>query len=318
MAVTGQNAALTEKPTEGVDPRHPLTGKGRIVDASQGLVEFLGPDGQPRKKFALCGFASSTRDMAPFGTDGWAIFGMNQLYRHIPRADGWFEIHKAWNTAVVPGTDHAGWLRDCGIPVIMTDQVPCIPTSVRVPIERFVGKFGDYYTSTVAYMVAFFTDYIDTQVERRVEAETAEMAKVFKKAGRRVPEGLGLSMSRVRELYAEYSIGIFGIDLVVGEEYTWQRPCAEFYLGQALARNIEVIIPRQSALLQQRYRYGYQMEPDDLIRDSDIEKRRNALLAGLNQGAREMAEREGALKELNLLAELRGLRERGADVQVPG
>lgn len=303
----GQNAAMKEAAAtaDGVNPNHPAKGVSRIVSHDEGTVELLMPDGvTPRKKIALVGFASSTRGMAPFNDPEWAIVGMNQLNRHIPRADAWFEIHKEYNNAVVPGTDHEGWLRDCGIPVLMAERVPSLPTSMAYPIARLTEKFSDYFTSTVAYMVAWAVDHIDRAVEARIETVWSG--------------GKGASaadfQALMKSLYAEYTIGIYGIDLVVGEEYTWQRPCAEYHLGQALARNITVHIPRQSALLTQRYRYGYQMEPDDLIKDSDIASRRDYLTAEHQKYTQACIEITGALKELGWWSELRTLRERGAKV----
>lgn len=302
----GQNAALKEAATTegGVSRSHPATGVSRIVDADAGHVEFLMPDGEtPRKKFALVGFASSTREMAPFHDPEWVVMGMNQLNRHIPRADAWIEIHKEWNTAVVPGTDHTGWLRDCGIPVLMAQRIPELPTSVTFPINRLIDKFADYFTSTVAYMVAYFVDHIDREVESRMKDSPSN--------------GLATAWDVAelqKSMYSEYTIGIFGIDLIVGEEYTWQRPCAEYHLGQALARNITVMVPPQSALLTQRYRYGFAMEPDDIIKDSDFEKRKAYLIGEHQKYHQASLEVAGALKEMDYWSELRTLRERGGKV----
>jgi hypothetical protein len=188
----------------------------------------------------------------------------------------------------------------------MTDRLPELPTSVRYPVTRLIAKFGlDYFTSTVAYMIAFAIDYIDQRVEARLRAAP----------------GNGLASAwDVTQLawsfYREYAIGIFGIDLIVGEEYDWQRPCAEFWLGQALARDITLVIPPQSALLKQRYRYGYQMEPDDLLRDSDIAKRVAQLTAEHQKHSEAAVQLAGALRELDTLRELRRLRERGGTVNL--
>lgn len=311
----GQNAALKEEATGGVDPKHPAAGVTRIIDARAGQVEFLMADGTtPRKKIALCGFASSSRDMAPWDDPTWAVVGMNQLNRHIPRADAWFEIHKEWNTALVPGTDHAGWLRDCGIPVFMTDDAveSQIPTWVRFPIEPLIAKFNDYYTSTVAHMVAWATDYID----RRVEATLRSITPNFDDSSLRETSPVtALDVLKLaRSLYAEWEIGVYGVDLVVGEEYDWQRPCAEYFLGQALARDITVRIPKPSALLKQRYRYGYEMEPNDLIKDSDLEARRVLLVNTLQKQDEQHWMLIGGLEELKYWKDLRLLRERGAQI----
>lgn len=305
------NAALKEalanggpSQADGVRPDHPAAGVNRVVDADRGVVELLMPDGvTPRKKFAIVGFAGSTRHMAPFDEAEYAICGLNQLNRHIPRADIWFEIHKEWNTAVVPGTDHAGWLGGCGIPVIMAERVPTIPTSVRFPIESMIEKFADYFTSTIAYEVAFLIDLIDRAVEARMKE---------------IPAGASAwdVQQLARSLYNEYEIAIFGVDLIVGEEYEQQRPCAEFYIGQALARNITVRIPEASALVKARYRYGYQVEPNDLLKLKDLDQRKAFLTAEHQKHSEAVLQLHGALNELNYLAELYRLRERGGAINV--
>jgi len=53
-------------------------------------------------------------------------------------------------------------------------------------------------------------------------------------------------------------IGLYGIDLVVGDEWSYQKPCAEFWLGVAHAKGIHVHLPHSSALLKSRYSYGYE------------------------------------------------------------
>lgn len=318
MGMSGQNAALKEealaqargqKVGDGMDRAdHPAYSAAKILDADAGAIELVMPDGvTPRKKIALVGFASSTKDMAPFNEVDWAIVGMNQLARHIPRrADAWFEIHKEWNTAVVPGTDHEAWLRDCGLPVYMTDRVPGLPTSVKYPVDRLIEKFGiDYFTSTVAYMFAWAVDYIDQRVEAALKAAP----------GNGIVSAWDV-LQLQRSLYRDWTVGIFGIDLIVGEEYDWQRACAEFWLGQALARDITIIIPPQSALLKARYRYGYEMEPNDLLKDSDLSKRIGQLTAEHQKHSETVVQLVGALKELETIRELRRLRERGGTINL--
>jgi hypothetical protein len=311
MASAGQNSAVKAaeeaaakgEKESGVDPNHPCVGINRVVDADKGTIELLDKDGQPRKRFALVGFASSTSMMAPFNDPEWAIVGMTQLYRRIPREDAHIEIHKEWNTALVPGSDHKGWLANCGIPVLMTHRVGELPTSVRFPIETLIDEVTDYYTSTVAYLVAYFTWHID----RLVDARLREMPVA---AGTTAADMRALT----RSLYAEYYIGIFGIDLIVGEEYDHQKACAEFWIGYAVARGITVVIPPQSALCKQRYRYGYEMEPQDLIRDSDLAKRRAYIEAEMRKHEAAALQLAGAQQELEYMTEFRRLRERGGAI----
>ena len=311
----GQNAAVAAEQhlkaqgtatEQGLwQPDHPARGVTTILDADAGSFELLMPDGvTPRKKIALVGFASSTKDMAPFTEPEWAIVGMNQLSRHIPRADAWFEIHKDYLEACVPGTDHEAWLQTCNLPVLMTQRLPQLPTSCAYPVDRLIQKFSlDYFTSTVAYMLAWVVDYIDQRVEAHLKAAPGN--------------GLASAWDVVqlqRSLYRDYSVGVFGIDLIVGEEYDWQRSCAEFWLGQLLARDVTLIIPPQSALLKQRYRYGYFMEPEDLLKDSDLSKRVAALTQEHQKHSEAAVQLVGALRELETIRELRRLRERGGTI----
>lgn len=313
---TGPNSALKEAQAAAAAGRpivahgdwqndlHPCHGVNRVVDFEKGIVDVLMPDGKtPRRKFALVGFAGATRGQAPMNEPDWAIVGMNQLYRHIPRGDVWFEIHKEWNTAVVPGSDHEGWLRDCGLPIFMANRIKSSSTSVAFPLQRMISKFNDYFTSTVAYMLAWVIDHID----RLVEAELDEL----------VIEGLSASavVEKAREIYGTYQVGVFGIDLIVGSEYFEQKPCAEFWIGQACGRGITVMIPPQSALITQRYRYGYEMAPDDLVNDQDFARRIDELTKQHHEFSANAIRLAGMREEAEYWAELYRLRERGGKVR---
>jgi hypothetical protein len=286
------NSALKEapKPGEGVDPNHPQRARVEIVNAAQGQVRG------ERKKFAVCGFASSSRGFIPVGSDEWEIWGLNQLYRHLARADRWFDIHRNWNEEVVPGTDHRAWIRDSGIPVYMVERHPDLPTSVRYPLERLIEAHGaDYFTSTIAFMLALAIDEIDQRVDAAMAAEP----------GRR------WSRADVKERYGEFMIGIFGVDLIVGEEYFWQKSCAEFWIGAATARGIQVLIPPQSALCKQAYRYGYEAEPKSPILLSEIEKDKSLLVKTREEKLKELYILDGAINRDEYWHGLMELRLRG-------
>lgn len=303
MTTTALNSALKETPKagDGYDPNHPARATDvRIVDAEAGVVTGT------RRKIAVAGFASSSREQIPVNDPEWEVWGLNQLYRHIPRADRWFDIHWNWDKEVVPGTDYRGWLRDCGIPVYMMERQPDLPTSVRFPLERLNERFTDYYTSTIAFMVALATEEIET----RVVAQLVEEAPLY------LPNPVGL-LARREELFASYTIGIYGVDLVVGEEYDWQKACAEFWIGAAaMGLGITIKIPSQSALCKQLYRYGYQSEPDGLVRLSEITKHRENLLRERESLMRELYLRDGALQADEYWSQLLTLRARGAEVKI--
>lgn len=267
QAIPGKNAAMTEAKTatDGwVNPAHPARAKDVvIVDAMHGIVTST------RRKIAICGFASSSREQIPVHDPSWEIWGLNQLYRHIVRADRWFDIHRHWHQDVVPGTEgvgpgsYIGWLRECGMPFYMADPEPSIPTAVRYPLERVIAHHEtDYFTSTIAFMVALAVTEIDERVEAELESHLKKMRRK------------DITASAVRALqqriYATYTIGVFGVDLIVGGEYFHEKPCAEHWLGIASGRGIQIALPAETALCKQRFRYGYEREPQTIIKLSEI------------------------------------------------
>lgn len=179
--------------------------------------------GNKRKKVAIVGFSESSRHLAPFDDDEWEVWAMNQLYRHLPRATRWWEMHqrKDFLADQVPGTDYLKWLQECPIPIYMVEKFEDIPNAVSFPIEDMVTLFGDYFYSTISYMFAL----------------------------------------AIAEGFEE--ISIWGIDLAHDTEYEYQKPSAEYFLGVAIGQGIKVTIAPQSALLRGMYRYGYQPMPSN-------------------------------------------------------
>lgn len=311
------NAALKEaqanppKAADGVDRAHPLNAGLVVLDKEQALVAY--PDGVARRRnIAICGFASSTRPyILEFSKKpDWEIWGLNQLYRHIPRADRWFDIHHNWDQEVVPGTDHRKWAAECGIPFYLMRSQPDVPTSVTYPLQRVMEHFGgvDYFTSTIPYMMALAIMEIDHDVRNRLNAEIASMSEH--------PDFLRTDWwKRQGELYGEYAIGIFGIDLVVGGEYFQEKPCAEFWIGAAaLGRGIKVAIPKESALCKQFYRYGYDPEPNQFVRSEEIAKHRQELMAERDEQLKRLYMLEGAMQADERWTQVIDLRSRGAVV----
>ena len=253
----------------GVDFDHPAAGHPIILDHETAKVDWRG-----RTKAAIVGFATSSRDLAPFNDPDYVIIALNQLYRHIPRADAWFEIHMNWNEHVVEGTDHLGWLKSAPIPIYMTERVPGIPNAVRYPKELIEQTFQYKFTSSVAYMVAL----------------------------------------AILEGFKE--IAIYGIDLVVGDEYFYQKSCVEFLIGYACAKDIIVRLPKQSALCKGSHWYGYELEPDTgplklsvlQARIQELQKRRRELL-------NEVYVMDGAINEAGRWHEYIELTLRGADLE---
>ena len=312
------------EPGKGVRPDHPaeiVQEKIEILDGPNGLVKW--PAG--RKKIAICGFAASSRDLAPFDDPEWSLFTINQLYRHVPRASVHFDVHANWREDNVPGTDHPKWLAECGIPVIMSTYEPSIPTCVNYPLERVMQKVTgiDYFTSTVAFMVSYAIMLIDEQVDAEVDKLAA--------LARETEDGVGASQAQ-RDAHrllmsprsfaawkaAEYGkreIALYGIDLIVGTEFDYQKACVEFLLGLAQARNITIRLPEACALLKQRWRYGYQTEPQgQLVKLAELKQREVALTGQREELLARLRTIDGALQENQYWGQVGDLRSKGGAV----
>lgn len=316
----GPNAALGEpapKRGEGVDPNHEHAAHLKVVDAERGILET---DGRPwRKKIAVCGFASSTRPdiLQRCANPEWEIWGLNQLYRHIPRADRWFDIHHNWDQETVPGTDYRSWAANCGIPFYMLQREPTVPTSITYPIGAVLALGADYYTSTIAYMTALAVFEIDMRVRRQMVQAVRAYAMDFCAASQKEEELPAMDVyATQRAAYAEYSIAVCGVDLTVGSEYFDEKPCAEFWLGQAVGRNICVEIPQASALCKQSGRYGYDPSRESLMTAAEVARHQASLRTERDEMLKRLYMLEGALECDERWKQVLELRSRGTKVEV--
>lgn len=143
-----------------IDFSHPLQSGttfqiSQMTDPSTGrTIEQFVPQIK-RECLAIVGFASSSRDEAPYQDASWDIWGMNQLYRFIPRADCWFEMHHNYLTDAQPTPEaYQQWLATCPLPVLMCERRDEVPQSLAYPLDAVSQYFPSYFTSSVAYMLA--------------------------------------------------------------------------------------------------------------------------------------------------------------------
>ena len=229
---------------DGVVWGHPASGIIKVLDKQRAYVEEsylntrLGTDGiqAPRTKAAIVGFSITSMHLAPYADPEWSIWGVNQLYRHIPRADRWFELHTNPLVDQVEGTDYMEWMKRSEIPIYMQECSEEIPNSVTFPLKDIINRVSgrDYFTSTIAYMIAL----------------------------------------AILDGFEE--IALYGVDLADDSEYFHQKPCAEYWLGIAEAKGIKVHVHERSSLLKQYHRYGYEELSPDIIPIEDIEKTNGA------------------------------------------
>ena len=191
------------------------------------------------RKVAIVGY-TPTKEQAPFENKDWEIWGMNDLYKLIPRYDRWFEFHGKHKEDFIHKTrpGRTPWpevkeaLRKMHCPVYLQEQVPDIPCSVRYPLDEILEEFGQYFLDP---------DY----------------AKYFTNT---------VSFMLALAIYEKFDeIHVYGVDMATASEYDAQRPSCEFWLGVAVGRGIKIHIPAQSDLLKTRFMYGYEQEKKDLF-----------------------------------------------------
>jgi hypothetical protein len=172
------------------------------------------------KKIALVGFASVTRDQAPYADPSWEVWGLNNLFKFIPRFTRWFEMHDPAQLLGLYGQEYIDFLKKLTCPLYMQDHYPDYPASQKFPLEElaklgFAGPDGNFWPSSISYMLA-------------------------------------LALSEGPE-----EVALYGIDLLGGDEHSLQREGCGYLIGLAIGRGIKVTIPPAASLLKSNYRYGY-------------------------------------------------------------
>ena len=194
-----------------------------------------------KKKVAIVGFATHKTE-APYKDETFEIWGLNDLYEHIPRWTRWFEMHD-WNhicNVYAPrkaqmqqgSKPYLQGLSELTCPVYMQEVHPEIPTSVRYPVETIIEEFGAYFTNSISYMLAL-------AIHEKFEV-----------------------------------IHVYGVDMATDTEYGHQRPSCEYFMGVARGRGIETYLPKTSDLLKAHFQYGYEFkaQSDWDARVADVEK----------------------------------------------
>lgn len=198
-------------------------------------------------RIALLGFAGS-RVEAPFTDPEWQIWGVNDVYAHVPRVDVTFELHHLQNLGNRRNAKYEEWMK-AGCPsggaaqtkTYMIAPKPEWPTAVAFPFELVRSEMlalynTDYYTSSIAWMVAAAILELTNPAE--IRDENGEVTQVM----------------RVAKAHAE--LALYGIDMAADSEYASQRPAVEYYVGIARGMGIKVHIPSSSDLCKSTSVYG--------------------------------------------------------------
>jgi len=228
-----------------------------------------------RKKVAIVGFASNTLHLVPWFDPEFEIWGMNQGHMHFQRRG---DRHFEMHSP-----EFTADVRDPNyIEFLKTCQVPIYM------IEAY-----DQYPNSIRYPIEEAIHYAGR------DYFTSSVAFMLAIAG----------MEKFEEVH------LYGINLAIGDEYFYEKPCAEWWLGRLEAQGIKIVVPHASSLLKQYRRYGYYVDR------SSNGSLKVLLQARINEyrGRAEKLQSElnvtiGAMREAEALIQIAEGQDHGADV----
>jgi len=173
-----------------------------------------------REKVAFVGFASNSLHMVPWDDPSFEIWGMNQGAMNFKRRAD------RW----------------------MEMHLPEATPDIRDP------NYLEWLKNLTipVYMIDLY-DYAPTSLRYPIE-------KAIQYAGRDYFMSSVAFMCAIAAMEDFKEVHLYGINLAIGDEYFYEKPNAEWWLGKLEAWGIKVVIPRASSLLKQTKRYGYEID----------------------------------------------------------
>lgn len=205
-----------------------------LVEQDPVTAEELRRARKGKKTVAIVGMAPTSCSLAPYSepSEDVEIWGLNEAHafpQWMKRADRWFQIHEteSWHRYIAKRDvrGHADWLRanPWDIPIYMQYQRDEVPKSVGYPLHEVV-------------------DLVFKNFRRgndKVKYFTSTLAYM-----------MGVAILEDYE-----RIEIYGFEMADEIEYVQQKACAEFWIGYAMGRGIEVYTPENCQIMYSKL-YG--------------------------------------------------------------
>ena len=187
------------------------------------------------RKIAICGTAhSSLFDINDLDRNEWEIWACNGCWNKEVKYDFHFELHsipylkglKHENGSPAIAPEYFLWMQENKEKCILNPNG--LPKEYKgcteFPIEQLKERFGDYFTNTIAIMIAYAIMQKDPPTH----------------------------------------ISLFGVEMSTVEEYGDQRACCEAYLYLAAGCGVKITVPEVSSLLKSTHIYGLEEIPANL------------------------------------------------------
>lgn len=283
-------------------------------------------------KIAVLGSASSSIGRAPFKNESydewvqgrvqsvarahaqvsgdWDIWGCSPgCWAVIPRATRWFEVHRWEPEQPWFSPEYRQFLHDFKGIVYTGGAVQDIPNHVVYPIDRMEEKFSSYFmTSSLALMMALAIDTIE-QIRTARSFWRGELVVGQSPAGESLHAAAatllpaGISPDEIDKADDDDVIGLWGVDMAAGDEYSYQRPGCQFFVLEAMRRGIGVFLPPESDLMRPMPVYGISEWDHNYIkltsRAKELSSRAAQMQAQLEEAKIQIAGLQGEQHALN-------------------
>lgn len=170
------------------------------------------------RNVAVVGLAPSTHDDAPYNDPNWEVWGLPWDEEGWPYFNRLLDIHPLEcireATPSFYRRGYEGRLRELDAPLYMQEAYPDIPNAIRYPLEEVSSEVGDYYSSSIAYLLGMAI------------VEKVDRIGIW-----------GVDMD---------SEGAPGH----ANEYRDERPNCEYLIGFARAKGIDIYLPDACPLLK--------------------------------------------------------------------
>lgn len=170
-----------------------------------------------RRKVAIVGFATNTLHLVPWHDPEFELWGLNQGAMNFQRRAD------RWFEMHTP--EYTPDLRDPGY----------LPWLAQCPIPVYMIDRRDEIPNSVRYPIEDAIRY----------------------AGRDYFSSSIAFMLALAGLEGFEEIHIYGVNLAIGDEYFYEKPNAEWWIGKLQGEGKKVVVPEASSLLKQSLRYGY-------------------------------------------------------------
>lgn len=257
----------------------------------------LGPDGF--EKIAIVGSAPSSTLLTPFDDPSWALWCCSPaVFPQVAtrRSDAWFELHR-WmpyppGKSGAPGSrqwfspEYAQFMAGYKGPVFMTD-----PRNMNEPgtWQELLARFG-LPQADIPNSVPFpYADLVKKHGPYHFSSTIAWM--------------LALAIEQKPK-----AIGLFGVDMAAGEEWAYQRPGCQHFVGLARALGIEVVLPPASDLMRHTTLYGIGEHNHRHVklreRLMELEERKQLLTNAITQNTVQLHQTDGQIVMLKHVIDL--------------